>query len=90
MFAWWGFNLWIPAYLSLSVEGGGIGLTAVSMSWFIVAMQVGMWFGYVTFGYVADNVGRRKAYVGYLGAATLLVMWLLLFWMWRRKLFLKI
>jgi predicted acyltransferase len=24
------------------------------------------------------------------GAATLFVMWLLLFWMWRRKLFLKI
>ena len=27
MFAWWGFNLWVPAYLSLPVDGGGIGLT---------------------------------------------------------------
>lgn len=27
------------------------------MSGFVVAMQVGMWFGYVTFGYVADRLG---------------------------------
>ena len=26
MFAWWGFNLWIPAYLSLPARQGGIGL----------------------------------------------------------------
>ena len=73
MFAWWGFNLWIPAYLSLSVEGGGIGLTAVSMSWFIVAMQVGMWFGYVTFGFISDAVGRRRTYVTYLLTAAVLM-----------------
>ena len=73
MFAWWGFNLWIPAYLSLSVEGGGIGLSPVSMSWFIVAMQVGMWFGYVTFGFISDAAGRRRTYVTYLVAAAVLM-----------------
>jgi hypothetical protein len=73
MFAWWGFNLWIPAYLSLSVEGGGIGLTPVAMSWFIVAMQVGMWFGYVTFGFISDAAGRRRTYVTYLLAAAVLM-----------------
>ncbi len=26
MFAWWGFNLWIPAYLSLPRADGGVGL----------------------------------------------------------------
>lgn len=73
MFAWWGFNLWIPAYLSLSVEGGGVGLTPVAMSWFIVAMQVGMWFGYVTFGFISDAAGRRRTYVTYLLAAAVLM-----------------
>ena len=45
MFAWWGFNLWIPGYLSLPPERGGIGLSATEMSGLVVAMQVGMWFG---------------------------------------------
>lgn len=73
MFAWWGFNLWIPAYLSLSADAGGIGLTPVAMSWFIVFMQVGMWFGYVTFGFISDAAGRRRTYVTYLVMAALLM-----------------
>ena len=74
MFAWWGFNLWIPAYLSLPVDKGGIGLAAVAMSGLIVAMQVGMWFGYVTFGFVSDAIGRRRTYVIYLVTAAVLVL----------------
>jgi MFS family permease len=66
LFAWWGFNLWIPAYLSLSPDEGGVGLATETMSLFIVVMQVGMWFGYVTFGYVSDRIGRRRTYVTYL------------------------
>jgi MFS family permease len=73
MFAWWGFNLWIPAYLSLPVEQGGVGLGARAMSAFVVAMQVGMWFGYVTFGFISDSVGRKRAYVVYLLAAAGLI-----------------
>ena len=33
------------------------------MSCFVVAMQVGMWFGYVTFGVVSDRFGRKPTYV---------------------------
>jgi MFS family permease len=73
MFAWWGFNLWIPAYLSLPVGQGGIGLTTVAMSGFVVAMQVGMWLGYVTYGIVSDRFGRKPTYVVYLLAAAALV-----------------
>jgi MFS family permease len=73
MFAWWGLNLWIPAYLSLPTDQGGIGLSTVVMSSFVVAMQVGMWFGYVTFGFVSDRFGRKPTYVVYLIAASLLV-----------------
>jgi MFS family permease len=74
MFAWWGFNQWIPAYLSLPAAEGGIGLSTRMMSGFIVAMQVGMWFGYVTFGFISDRVGRKRAYVAYLLTAAVLML----------------
>jgi MFS family permease len=73
MFAWWGLNLWIPAYLMLPPARGGVGLDPVAMSWLVIAMQVGMWFGYVTFGFVSDAAGRRRTYVVYLVAAAGLV-----------------
>jgi putative sialic acid transporter len=73
LFAWWGFNLWIPAYLSLPVAEGGIGLSTAAMSGFVVAMQVGMWFGYVTFGYISDVIGRRRTYVIYLVTAAVMM-----------------
>lgn len=74
MFAWWGLNSWIPSYLRASPDTGGIGLSNASMNWFIIVMQVGMWFGYVTFGYIADSIGRRRAYVSYLLSAAVLVL----------------
>ncbi len=74
MFAWWGFNLWLPGYLAMPVADGGIGLSTTMMSGFVVAMQVGMWFGYVTFGYVSDLIGRRRAYVTYLLTAAVLML----------------
>ncbi|MEX2663545.1 MAG: MFS transporter [Vicinamibacterales bacterium] len=73
MFAWWGFNLWLPSYLSMSPAQGGVGLSTTMMSGFVVAMQVGMWFGYVTFGFVSDRIGRKKTYVAYLLSAAVLL-----------------
>ena len=73
MFAWWGLNLWIPSYLSLPASEGGIGLSTERMSRFVIYMQVGMWFGYVTFGFMSDRLGRRPTYVTYLIAASILV-----------------
>ena len=73
MFAWWGFNLWIPAYLSLPVTEGGVGLSTSVMSGLVIAMQVGMWFGYVTFGFISDLLGRKRTYLIYLISAAVLV-----------------
>jgi MFS family permease len=73
MFGWWGLNLWIPGYLSLPVAQGGIGLSAYQMSGLVIAMQVGMWFGYVTFGFISDALGRKRSYVFYLLAAAVLL-----------------
>jgi MFS family permease len=74
MFAWWGFNQWIPAYLSLPAADGGLGLSTRTMSGFIIAMQVGMWFGYVTFGFISDSIGRKRAYVMYVLTAAVLML----------------
>ena len=76
LFAWWGFNLWVPSYLSLSIAKGGIGFTPRTMTVLIVAMQIGMWLGYVSFGYLATAFGRRRVYISFLvGAAALLVIY---------------
>jgi MFS family permease len=73
LFGWWGLNSWVPAFLQLPVDRGGIGLTSWKMSAFVIAMQVGMWLGYVSFGYAADAVGRKRAYVFYVLAASVLL-----------------
>jgi MFS family permease len=73
LFAWWGFNQWVPAYLSLPATGGGIGFRASTMTLVIVITQVGMWFGYVSFGYLATAFGRRRMYVIFLLAAAALL-----------------
>ena len=73
LFAWWGLNAWVPAYLQLPAAQGGIGLSSTAMSLFVIAMQVGMWFGYVTFGFMADAIGRKRTYVIYVLSAALLL-----------------
>ena len=74
LFAWWGFNLWVPAYLSLPVAKGGVGLASHAMTAIVVFMQVGMWLGYVTFGYISDAMGRKRTYVAYLVSAAGLLL----------------
>jgi MFS family permease len=74
MFAWWGLFTWIPAYLGLSLEQGGMGLSVVKTSTWIIVMQVGMWLGYISFGFICDRVGRKKTYIAYLFAAAALVI----------------
>jgi len=73
LFGWWGLNLWVPAYLNLPPAQGGVGLSSAKMSWFVIVMQIGMWFGYITFGYAADLIGRKRAYVTFVLTASVLL-----------------
>jgi MFS family permease len=73
LFAWWGLNTWVPAYLRLPPGKGGIGLSSSIMSMFVILMQVGMWFGYVSFGFIADAIGRKRTYVMYVLLASILL-----------------
>jgi MFS family permease len=73
LFAYWGFNTWVPTYLSAPKSAGGLNLSASTMTVLLVVNQVGTWLGYVTFGFVADAIGRRRTYVTYLWLAAALV-----------------
>ncbi len=73
MFAWWGLFTWVPTYLKLPPEQGGAGLTVIGSSVWIIVLTVGQWFGYVSFGFIADSLGRKKAYLLYLLVAAALV-----------------
>jgi MFS family permease len=78
LFGWWGFNGWVPSFLSAAPAEGGIGLSLSLKSALVIFMQLGMWLGYVTFGYVSDAVGRKRTYVVYLllaAALTWLYAW---------------
>jgi len=73
MFGYWGLFTWIPTYLKAPVEDGGRGLTVMaSMTW-VMVMAAGKWFGYATFGFAADSVGRRRSYFFFLVMAAALV-----------------
>ncbi len=70
LFAYWGLFTWVPGFLSASPAKGGAGLSIVKTSAFVVPMQMGAFAGYVAFGWLADRIGRRPAFVLYvLGAA---------------------
>jgi MFS family permease len=73
MFAWWGLFTWIPPYLGLPAEQGGVGLSVVRTSTWIIVMQAGMWLGYVSFGFISDSLGRKKTYIIFLLTAAALV-----------------
>jgi MFS family permease len=74
IFAYWGLNLWVPAYLSLPADRGGLGLGGGWTTLLVITMQVGTFFGYVSFGYVADAIGRRKTFVAYILLAAVLTL----------------
>jgi MFS family permease len=74
LFAYWGFNTWVPSYLRAPASSGGIGLTNATMSALVFVNQVGTWLGYVTFGFISDAIGRKRTYVMYLWLAAAFVL----------------
>lgn len=70
MCGYWGLFTWIPTYLSTPVAEGGAGFSLIKSTTWVVIMQVGAAFGFVTFGYIADMIGRKKAFMlFFIGAA---------------------
>jgi MFS family permease len=77
LFAWWGLFTWIPPYLSLPLSQGGRGFGVMGTTTLLVVLNLGGMFpGYVSFGWAADHLGRRNAFLVYsLGAALLIPLY---------------
>lgn len=73
LFAYWGLFTWMPGYLSAPKASGGAGLSILKTSGWIIPMQIGAFLGYVSFGWIADFLGRRAAFVTYMLVAAALV-----------------
>jgi MFS family permease len=74
LFGWWGLFTWIPPYLSIPAEQGGRGFGVLSTTELLLTLNLlGMLPGYLLFGLAADRLGRKGAFILYLGAAGLLV-----------------
>ena len=66
MFAWWGLFTWLPGYLKLPVAQGGRGFdSGTTTTMLIVLNVVGMFPGYISFGWVAERLGRRRSVILY-------------------------
>ncbi|MEI7658371.1 MAG: MFS transporter [Phycisphaerae bacterium] len=78
LFAYWGLFTWVPQHLARSTGEGGAGLGLVKSTKWIVAMQVGAFLGYTSFGFFADRFGRRPAFIAWvLGAAAVVPVYAL-------------
>ncbi len=73
LFAYWGLFTWLPTFLASPVEKGGAGLGIVRSAAWIVPMQIGAFFGYTTFGALADRFGRRGTFIAFVLAAAVVV-----------------
>ncbi|HEV8436230.1 MAG TPA: MFS transporter [Thermoanaerobaculia bacterium] len=71
--AYWGLTSWLPAFLASPVEKGGAGLTVTKSALWLVILQVGAFFGYTTFGWIADRFGRRPSFTFFMIAAAIVV-----------------
>jgi MFS family permease len=73
LLAYWGITSWLPTFLSTPVEKGGAGLTLPKGLGWLAVLQVGAFLGYVTFGWIADRIGRRPAFTLFMVGATIMV-----------------
>jgi MFS family permease len=73
LFAYWGLFTWVPAFLAAPVDQGGAGLSVVRSSGWIVPMQLGALAGYLSFGFLADRLGRRPVFLAFVLSSAVLV-----------------
>jgi MFS family permease len=73
LIAFWGVTTWLPGFLATPVAEGGAGLTMTKSAQWLIVLQLGAFFGYVTFGWIADRIGRRPAFTLFMIGATAVV-----------------
>jgi MFS family permease len=73
LIAYWGVTSWLPAFLATPQAEGGAGLTVTKSAAWLIVLQVGAFFGYISFGWIADRIGRRPAFTLFMIAAAIVV-----------------
>ena len=73
LIAYWGVTSWLPAFLSTPVDKGGAGLTITKSAEWLILLQVGAFLGYISFGWIADRIGRRPAFTLFMIAAAIVI-----------------
>lgn len=73
LIAYWGVFSWLPAFLATPVEEGGAGLTLTRSAAWMIAVQLGAFAGYLSFGWIADSIGRRPAFTIFMIGAAIVV-----------------
>lgn len=71
--AYWGLVTWLPAFLASPLTEGGAGLTITKSARWIIVLQLGAFLGYISFGWIADRIGRRPAFTLFMIGATAVV-----------------
>ena len=59
-FAYFGLFFWLPPYLARPVAQGGAGMGVVGSLPWIVLMELGAYFGYLTFGFIGLCMLRNQ------------------------------
>jgi MFS family permease len=72
-FAYWGIFFWLPTFLARPLAQGGAGMGVVGSLRWLIPVQVGAYLGYLTFGFIADRLGRRRTFIIFMLAAATLV-----------------
>jgi len=74
LFAWWGLFSWMPPYLTMPVEKGGRGFGMMSSTTLLITLNlIGMFPGYLCYGWFADRLGRRRSLMLFTFCAALLI-----------------
>jgi MFS family permease len=71
--AYWGVISWLPAFLEMPIAEGGAGLTVTESAAWLIVLQLGAFFGYISFGWFADRIGRRPAFTLFMIGAAIVV-----------------
>src|SRR6266550_194870 len=73
LIAYWGVTSWLPAFLATPLSEGGAGLTVTKSASWLIALQLGAFLGYISFGWLADRFGRRLSFTAFMIGATIVV-----------------
>jgi len=73
LIAYWGLFTWLPGFLATPVAKGGAGFTLTKSALWMIVVQLGSFAGYLSFGWIADRMGRRPAFTFFMIAASIVV-----------------